>query len=123
MSARRQLALLLGLLLAIPAWAYILPGTAVLRRMEEQLQGMEAPSLKVDGTLTFFGASRKDAARVFRLPGDRSDSGIDASLMLKTPGRCRLEVSPPDGARVAAIVSRQKTRFEGAQLSDLGAAL
>jgi len=123
MSARSQLALLLGLLHSIPAEAYILPGTAVLRRMEEQLQNMEASSLKVDGTLTFFGASRKDAARAFRLPGDRSESGVDAALMLKTPGRCRLEVSAPDGARVAAIVSRRKTRFEGTQLADLGAAL
>jgi hypothetical protein len=91
--------------------------------MGEQLQSMEAANLKVDGTLTFFGASRRDAARAFRLPGDRSESGVEAAMMLKTPGRCRLEVWTPDGARVAAVVSRRKTRFEGTELADLGAAL
>ncbi len=121
MSACRPLALLLGILHAHPVGAYILPTTSVLRRMIEQRDAMEVSSLRVDGTLTFFGAARRDAARAFRLASAGSDASSEAAMMLKTPGRCRIEVWTPDGSRVAAVFSHRRARFEGTEIVALGA--
>jgi hypothetical protein len=121
MTPCRPLALLLGILYAHPVSAYILPATSILRRMIEQRDAMEVSSIRVDGTLTFFGAARRDAARAFRLASAGSEASSEAAMMLKTPGRCRLEVWTPDGSRVAAIVSHRRPRFEGTEIAALSA--
>lgn len=123
MTACRQLALLLGVFYVEPTSAYILPGTSILRRMIDQRDAMEAPNIRVDGTLIFFGAARRDAARVFRLPGEGSDASTEAAMMVKAPGRCRIEVWTADGSRVAAIFSPRRARFEGTEIPALGAAV
>jgi hypothetical protein len=123
MTACRPLALLLGILYAHPVGAYILPGTSILRRVIEQRDAMEVANLRVDGTLTFFGAARRDAARAFRLASGASDASSEAAMMVKAPGRCRIEVWTPDGSRVAAIFSRRRARFEGTEISALGTAV
>jgi hypothetical protein len=81
MKSYRPLALLLGILHAHPVGAYILPATSILRRMIEQRDAMETSSLRVDGTLTFFGAARRDAARAFRLASAGSDASSEIAAL------------------------------------------
>lgn len=77
--------------LALPALAYLLPTTAVLRHLGQKRESLELAALEVTGTLQADGpsADRLNAATARPVGGGTT---VTARLLLKVPGRCRLEV-------------------------------
>jgi hypothetical protein len=88
----RLLAAALGLSLALPALAYLLPTSSVLRRLGERREKLSLTALEVAGTLQVDGptADRLHAALSQPAGGPAS---VPARFLLKVPGRCRLEVT------------------------------
>ena len=92
----RRLAAAAALSLALPALAYVLPVHAILRRVAERRTALALASLEVTGT---FQAEGPAAERLAQITGVEFHGGIvtvPARLAIKVPGRCRLELAPPD---------------------------
>jgi hypothetical protein len=77
--------------IALPALAYLLPTTSVLRRLGERREKLALAALEVTGTLQAEGplADRLRATAGQPLGGVAT---LPARFLLKVPGRCRLEV-------------------------------
>ena len=88
--ARWAIAVVAGLLQAVPAAAYLLPATAILRKAAETRAGLELTSVEATGTLELRGAS---------LPTE-GPATVTARLLVKTPGRVRLELLVAEAAEV-----------------------
>ncbi len=117
-------AALAALAVASVAFGYILPGPSILKRLAEGRDELQLATLKVDGTLSFFGSAAREAGAALGLPADRDELQVDAAASLKVPGRCRLEASSLDtGKSSAAIDSHAKRRAEGNELASLAVAL
>jgi len=96
-SMRRGAALLVAAL-ALPALAYLLPAPAIAKRAAERRAGLELASVEALGTLELRGPA---AARVGAAAGQAGPGGAvtgSARLLLKVPGRARLELLPADAA-------------------------
>jgi hypothetical protein len=80
-------------LVSLPAAAYLPPATAILKRLAERRADAGLSAMEVRGalSLTGEGARRVSVASGLTLAG--SDLALPAVLLLKTPGRCRLEVA------------------------------
>jgi len=113
---------LLPLLVAVTASGYILPAASILRRMSEAREDLQVSNVRVDGMLTFANSGARAAGAALGAPG-RSDFQTDALLLIKLPGRCRLEATTPEGSRSVAVWSHGKERTEGAPLDELSAVL
>jgi hypothetical protein len=86
----RFLAAGLALALASPALAYLPPSSAILKRMAQRRSDAAMKAMHVQGTLMLAG----EAARaVANLPAEAREVTVPASLYVKAPGRCRLELS------------------------------
>jgi hypothetical protein len=89
--------------IALPALAYLLPTTSVLRRLGERREKLAIATLEVTGTLQVEGP----LADRLRAAAGQPAGGIataPARFLLKVPGRCRLEVvgaTPAESAHVA----------------------
>jgi hypothetical protein len=122
MPRTRRLAAAAALALALPALAYILPAAAILRRVAEKRAGLELASLEVTGTLQAAGAP---ARRIAEAAGadPRPEVTVAARFLLKVPGRCRLELAPPEVAEAdRPFVSIRENRLSG-PLRDVPAAV
>lgn len=114
---------LLGMLTALAAGAYVLPGGSILRRMVGVQDESLPTSLRVEGTWVFSGSGVKEAAGALRVAAERSELNADGAILIRTPGRCRFELSVPEGTRLAAVQVSGRRRVEGAELAPLSAAL
>lgn len=114
---------LLGMLTALVAGAYVLPGGSILRRMVGAQDESMPSSLRVEGTWVFSGSGVKEAAGALRVPFERSELIADGAILIRTPGRCRFELSVPEGTKLAAVQVSGRRRAEGAELAPLMAAL
>jgi hypothetical protein len=95
--SRRAVALV-ALAAALPAAAYVLPVPGILRRLGERRAALGLDALEVQGTLVAQGPA---AERLAQLAGARATGGeasAPARFLMKVPGRCRLELAPPDVA-------------------------
>lgn len=108
---------------ATAALAYVLPGGAILRRLVNMRNDLRLTSLKVDGTLSFYGDAVRDASQALSLPGDRPETQADAAIFLRLPGRCRLEVTTAEGNRISVVEAGGRHGNEGASVESLNAAL
>jgi len=108
----RLLAAAVGMALALPALGYLLPTAAVLRHLGLRREALELASLEVTGTLQAEGpsADRVNAAMV-RPVGGRASA--PARILLKIPGRCRLEVTGATPAESPYLLLRD-TRLTAA---------
>src|SRR5712664_1068560 len=122
MIRRRRFTCLPAVLITGSAIAYILPASSILRRMSEARDELQISNLRLDGTLTFSNGSARNASAALG-GGGRSELQVDALLLMKLPGRCRLEASSAEGGRSVAVWSHGKERSEGARLEELVAAL
>lgn len=95
------------------ALAFVLPASAILRRMANARDEQRLFTLRVDGSISFFGETAAEAGAALSMPADRGEVQSDASILLKVPDRCRLELNPLEGARSAAIFVNAKARQEG----------
>jgi hypothetical protein len=103
---RRPVAVVAGLLLATPAAAYLLPATAILRKAAETRAGLELTAVEATGTLERRGAA---------LPAGEPAT-VSARLLVKVPGRARLELLSPevaDADRPAAMVREERLAGRG----------
>jgi len=110
------------ILFSISAAAYILPPGSILRRMSEARDELQLTATRVDGTITFAGSTASEVASVFGAT-DRAEVQADAALLLKLPGRCRLEVVGSNGTKTAAVWAHGKRRNEGPEVAALITAL
>jgi len=113
----------LATVFATAALAYVMPSGSILRRLANARDELSLGSLRVDGSATFYGAGARDAAAALGLATDRAEVQVDAVVMLRAPGRCRFELNPLDGSRAASVVSGDKARREGRELSLVEVAL
>lgn len=114
------LACLGSVLVAGAAAAYVLPGTSILRRTANARDGMSSTSFRLTATLALSGEAAKLAAPALGLP-DAPTLTVDATLTVKSPGRCRVEIPSTVGQPVVAVMSQTKRRFEGADVPALNA--
>ncbi len=119
----RRALLVVGVLAALSAGAYVLPGGSILRRMLDARDEARLSTLRVDGSHTFYGAAAKEAAAALGQPTERNEFVADGSLYLRLPGRCRLEARLLEGAKVAAVTSGGRSRREGPELAALAVAV
>lgn len=106
-GACRALALALLVLSAAPALAYVLPVTGILKRLGQRREQLALATLEVRGTFSAPGEAGRAAAGELGLPLAGGEFSAPALLAFKMPGRCRLELSPPDlpeAERPAAVV-------------------
>jgi hypothetical protein len=75
---KTRLAALLAVTLAAPALAYIPPATTVLRDLAKKRDETQPASVEARGVLHL-----------------REGAPVPATLWVKSPGRCRLELAPP----------------------------
>lgn len=94
----RRAAAAIALALSLPALAYVPPAAGILRRMGERRAGLALSTLEVAGTLELEApeASRLTARGLLRGPDGRLS--VPARLLVKVPGRCRLELTPAGAA-------------------------
>jgi hypothetical protein len=98
-------------LLAAPAAAYVLPASAVLKRLSQKREQQALAAVEVQGTLAFAGEAAARAAELGLplLPGEAS---APAYFTIKVPGRCRLELAVAE----AAPADRPAVTLRGAKL-------
>ncbi len=102
---------LLALLLAwsFPALAYILPVGGILRRLGHRREELGLASIEVRGGFAMSGDPARAAAAAMGMALPGAELSAPALLTFKMPGRCRLELAPPDvseAERPAAVVKQ-----------------
>ncbi|MFE8595974.1 hypothetical protein [Archangium violaceum] len=113
----------LGVLVAMSAGAYVLPGGSILRRMVAAREELPSTALKADGSLHFYGPVVNEAGGVLGLPADRPELEADGTVYLRLPGRCRFEAKAREGNTVAAVSSGGRKRVEGKEIPALSEAV
>ncbi|HEX9288044.1 MAG TPA: hypothetical protein VF904_00875 [Anaeromyxobacteraceae bacterium] len=113
MSRRAVLAAIALAAVALPAAAYLPPAPAILRRVAQRRDGLGLAAIEVRGTLAFSGDAAQRAAAVTGLPSTGPELAIPAIVVLKVPGRCRLELAP-DGV---ATGDRPAISMRGARVT------
>ncbi len=106
MNLRRVVLAAVAGLVALPALAYLLPASAILRKASEARAGLEFTAVEAIGTLELRGAAAPSGG-----PTNQA-----ARLIWKTPGRARLELLPADAAeadRPAAAVKDDRLAGRG----------
>jgi hypothetical protein len=98
------------------ALAYVMPSSSILRRLVERREALKLTTLRVSGTAVFPRASAGEAAGALGVPSD-ADVQVDAVFSIRFPGRCRFEVSVPEGGRLAAVSAHGKRRLEGKEVA------
>ncbi len=124
MTARswRRSAAALVLAAALPAAAYILPVSGILRRLGERRAALSLYTLEVQGTLTARGAAAERLVSVAGMRPAGREANAPARFQMKVPGRCRLEVAPRDVAEAQRpFVALRDGKLSGA-LADVPAA-
>jgi hypothetical protein len=116
LPAARRLLLLGGVLTALTAGAYVLPGGSILRRMTDTRDEVPVNSLKVEGSYVFSGPTLADAAKALGLSSERSELVVDGLIQLKPPARCRFDVAVPEGNKLAVVQVGSRRRVEGTEL-------
>lgn len=119
----RRAVLLLSVLGALSASAYVLPAGSILRRMAAARGEAVASSFRVEGALSFQGPAAKEAAAALGVGSERAQLEAKGTLWMKLPGRCRLEAVVPEGKPVAAVVAAGRKRQAGAEVPALSVAL
>jgi hypothetical protein len=115
----KKAVVIVGVLGALSAGAYVLPGGSILRRMVEGREELKLSALKTEGSLHFYGPGVKEAGAALGAPTERMELEVDGTLYLRLPGRCRLEAKAPEGNTVAVVQSNGRKRVEGTEIPAL----
>jgi hypothetical protein len=119
----KRILFLVGVLSALAAGAYVLPGGSILRRMAEGRDELQLSTIRVEGSYVFSGPAVKEAATALGLSTERSEVVADGLLLLKLPERCRLELTVPEGNKLAVVQVGQGRRVEGTDIPSLSVAM
>jgi hypothetical protein len=85
-----------ALALALPALAYLLPGTAVVVKAAERRASLDLASVEVTGTAELRGPALSRLGGL--APAGAAAAVVPARLLVKVPGRVRLELWPASAA-------------------------
>ncbi len=121
--AVRRLLLLGGVLSALTAGAYVLPGGSILRRMTDTRDDQPLSALRVEGSYVFSGPVVREAMSALGLSTERSELVVDGLILMKMPGRCRFELTVPEGNKLAVVQVGGRRRVEGTELAVLSTAM
>jgi hypothetical protein len=103
-------------LVAALALAYVMPTYSILRRFAGTRDDLTLTSLKVDGSGAVAPAMAREVASALGSTWTSGDLPLTASLSIKYPGRCRLELAGFDSNKSIVIASSNgKKRTEGAE--------
>ena len=106
------------------ALAYIMPPYGVLKRYASQRDDLTVSNLKAEGVAAVSPAVAKDVAALMGITWNSGELMLNASLSVRFPGRCRLELTSTESTRVlVAASSGGKVRTEGGEVEALGVAL
>ncbi len=122
-AVMKRTVFLLGVLGAMSAGAYVLPGGSILRRMVGAREELPYSTLKADGSLHFYGPVVNEAGGALGLPTDRPELEADGTVYLRLPGRCRFEAKAREGNTVASVSSGGRKRVEGKEIPALSEAV
>jgi hypothetical protein len=112
----RRLAAAAALAIAVPALAYLLPVSAILRRVAERRASLQLVSLEVTGTFQAEGAAAERLAPATGVEARGGQLTVPARFSLKVPGRCRLELVPPEASEAERpFVAVHDARTAGAR--------
>lgn len=111
------------LLAALAVLGFVMPSQSVFKRMAIGRDELTVTALKADGLLTLAPVLARDAFAALGLKSSPGDLTVNASIFIKYPGRCRVELTPASqGKTVAFVWAQGKHRAEGGELGPLGAA-
>jgi len=112
------------LLVAALALAYVMPTYSILRRFAGTRDDLTLTSLKVDGSGAVAPAMAREVASALGSTWTTGDLPLTASLSVKYPGRCRLELGGLDSTKTLVIASSNgKKRTEGPEFAAAQVAL
>jgi hypothetical protein len=100
-------------------WAYVMPSYSILKHMARARESQPF-TMRVEGSVSLAGATVHEAGVALGLPTERPELQVDATLSLKLPGRCRIELSSAEGGKqLADVTAYGKKRAEGPELVPL----
>ncbi len=106
------------------ALAYIMPSYGVIKRFASQRDDLTVSNLKADGVAAVSPAVAKDVASLMGITWNSGELMLNASLSVRFPGRCRLELTSAESTKVlVAASSGGKVRTEGGDVEALAVAL
>jgi hypothetical protein len=114
LTRHRVLAATLVALFSFAGWAYLPPVAAILMRVAQHRNDVASLAYEARGTVTFAGDAARRAAASAGLTPQGQELSLPALLWVKSPSRCRLELSPervPPRERPA--VSQRGSTFSG----------
>jgi hypothetical protein len=94
LTRSRALAAALAALFSLAARAYLPPVGAILRRVAQHRNDVAALAYEARGMVTFPGDAARRVAALSGLSPQGQELSVPALLLVKSPGRCRLELSP-----------------------------
>ncbi|MFO0600844.1 MAG: hypothetical protein U0228_36375 [Myxococcaceae bacterium] len=104
--------------------AYVMPPYGVLKRMANQRDEINTAGFKAEGVAQVSPVLAKDVSAMLGITWNSGDLTLNASLAVKFPGRCHLELSSPESTRVlSATWVNGKKKVEGGDLPALGVML
>ena len=100
--------------------AYIMPSYGVLKRFAGQRDELTVANLKAEGVAAVAPVLAKDVSSLMGVTWNSGELMLNASLAVRFPGRCRLELSSPESTKVlAAAATSGKARSEGGDVQAL----
>jgi hypothetical protein len=112
------------LFVAALALAYVMPTYSILRRFAATRDDLTLTGLKVDGSAAAAPAVARGLAEALGSTWTSGDLQLTASLAIKFPGRCRLDLSSIESSRSLTVAtSNGKRRAEGPEFAAAQVAL
>ena len=100
--------------------AYIMPSYGVLKRFSNERDGLTVVNLTAEGVAAVSPVLAKDVSALMGITWNSGELMLNASLAVRFPGRCRLELSSPESTKVLAAASTSgKSRTEGGDVQAL----
>lgn len=100
--------------------AYIMPSYGVIKRFAAQRDDLTVSNLKAEGVAAVSPVLAKDVSALMGVTWNSGELMLNASLSVRFPGRCRLELSSPDSTKVLVAASNAgKVRGEGGDVEAL----
>lgn len=100
--------------------AYIMPSYGVLKRFAGQRDELTVANLKAEGVAAVAPVLAKDVSSLMGVTWNSGELMLNASLAVRFPGRCRLELSSAESTKVIAAASTSgKARSEGGDVQAL----
>lgn len=98
--------------------AYVMPAYSILKRLASGRDDLTVTSLKVNGVGSVAPVLAKDVAPAFNASWSSGELALTATMSIRFPARCRLDLSSTDGAKtISAIWNNGKKRMEGGELA------